>query len=167
VKVDEKHFAVGATCRTHKGSLVSFEKYNGIPVALKESAVAVSRGTKRSAQKEAELFKQLDHQNVIKFYGIEKSRNMLAYKLMEKRVTIDGEVIPVYDVRMLLDEMEDNIPLYITRSGAEGLSCLHYKNIIHRDVKAATSFISGGPDNSEWIIKIGDSGEANNIKVSR
>lgn len=89
---------------------------------------------------------------------------MLAYELMEKRVTIDGEVIPVYDVRMLLDEMEENIPwkarLHIAYSGAKGLSYLLSKNIIHRDVKAANFFLSGGPDNSEWIIKIGDFGEA-------
>ena len=134
VKVDEKHFAVGATCKMYKGSLVSFGKYNDIPIALKESTVAVTRGTKRSIQKEVELFKQLDHQNVIKFYGIEKSRYMLAYELMEKRVIIDGEVIPVYDVRMLLDEMEDNIiwkiRLHIAHSGAKGLSYLHSKNII-------------------------------------
>ena len=51
VKVDEKHFAVGATCKMYKGSLVSFGKYNDIPIALKESAVAVTRGTKRSIQK--------------------------------------------------------------------------------------------------------------------
>lgn len=89
---------------------------------------------------------------------------MLAHELMEKRVTIDGEVIPVYDVRMLLDEMEENIPwkihLHVTYSGAKGLSNLHSKNIIHRDVKAANFFLSGGTDNSEWIIKIGDFGEA-------
>ena len=164
VKVDEKHYAVGATCKMYKGTLVSFGKYSDIPIALKESAVAVTRGTKRSIQKEVELFRQLDHQNVIKLYGIEKSRYMLAYELMEKRVTIDGEVIPVYDVRMLLDEMEENIPwkirLHIAYSGAKGLSYLHSKNIIHRDVKAANFFLSGGPDNSEWIIKIGDFGEA-------
>ena len=73
-------------------------------------------------------------------------------------------MLPVYDIRLLLDEMEDNIPwkirLHIAHSGANGLSYLHSKNIIHRDVKAANFFISGGPDNSEWIIKIGDFGEA-------
>ena len=51
---------------------------------------------------------------------------MLAYELMEKGVTIDREVLPLYDVRMLLDEMEDNIPwkirLHIAHSGANGLS---------------------------------------------
>ena len=60
---------------------------------------------------------------------------MLPYELMEKRVNIDGEVMPVYDVRMLLDEMEENIPwkihLHIAHSGAKGLSYLHSKNIIN------------------------------------
>ena len=52
------------------------------------------------------------------------------------------------------------IRLHIAHTGAEGLAYLHSKGIIHRDVKAANYFISGGPSYSEWIIKIGDFGEA-------
>lgn len=50
---------------------------------------------------------------------------MFVYELMEKSVIIDGEVIFVYDVRMLFDEMEDNIiwkiRFYIVYSGVKGL----------------------------------------------
>ena len=164
VKMDEKHFAVGATCKMYKGSLASFGKFGDIPIALKESIVPVTRRVKRSIEKEVGLFKHLDHQNVIKFYGIERSKYMLAYELMAKRITIDEEEIPVFVVRMLLDEMEDNISwnirIHIAHSGAEGLAYLHSKNIIHRDVKAANFFNSGGPTNTDWKIKIGDFGEA-------
>lgn len=89
---------------------------------------------------------------------------MFVYELMEKRVIIDGEVIFVYDVRMLLDEMEENIfwkiCFYIIYSGVKGLLKLYFKNIIYRDVKVVNFFFFGGIDNLECIIiKIGDFGE--------
>ena len=164
MRVDEKHFSAGATCKMYKGNLVSFSEFGDVPVAFKESIVPVTRGTKRSISKEVGFFRQLKHQNVIKFFGIEKSRYMLAYEMMGKKVNVDGEELLVHDVRMLLDELEDSLPwnirLHIAHSGAEGLSYLHSKGIIHRDVKAANYFISGVPSNSEWIIKIGDFAEA-------
>lgn len=65
---------------------------------------------------------------------------------------------------MMLDDLEENITwdirLHIGQSGAGGLAYLHSQNIVHRDVKAANLFISGGVSNSEWIVKIGDFGEA-------
>ena len=111
VRVDEKHFAAGATCKMYKGSLVSFGEFGDVPVAFKESIVPVTRGTKRSISKEVGFFRQLQHLNVIKCFGIEKSRYMLAYEMMEKKVNVDdGEEVLVHDVRMLLDELQDSLP---------------------------------------------------------
>ena len=85
VQVEEKHFAVGATCKMYKGSLAPFGNFGNIPIALKQSTVPVTRRPwKRSVEKEVGLFKQLHHENVIKFYGREKTRYMLAYEFMEK-----------------------------------------------------------------------------------
>ena len=68
VQVEEKHFAVGATCKMYKGSLAPFSNLGNIPIALKESTVPVTRRPwKRSVEKEVGLFKQLHHENVIKF----------------------------------------------------------------------------------------------------
>ena len=78
-------------------------------------------------EEDVELFKQLDHQNGMKFNGIERSRYMLACELMKKRTTIDEEEIPVFDVRMLLDEMEDNIPWNIRIHIAHGLDLPKFK----------------------------------------
>ena len=64
MRVDEKHFAAGATCKMYKGNLVSFGEFGDVPVAFKESIVPVTRGTKRSISKEVGLFRQLEHQNV-------------------------------------------------------------------------------------------------------
>ena len=88
MKVDEKHFTVGATCKMHKGSMVSFGKYNDILIALKESAVTIMRGTKCLIQKEVEVLKQLDDQNVIKLCGIEKECYVTS--LSKKCVTEQG-----------------------------------------------------------------------------
>lgn len=148
----------------YKATLVGDGKFADIPMALKELTSPLTRRIKRLIEKEASVLQQLKHDNVMKFYGIEKDRYMTAYELMGKTISVGGEDVTVFDVRMMLDELEENITwdirLHIAQSGAEGLAYLHSQNIVHRDVKAANFFISGGVSNSEWIVKIGDFGEA-------
>lgn len=164
LSIEGKHFAAGATCLMYKATLVGDGKFADIPMALKELTSPLTRRIKRLIEKEASVLQQLKHDNVMKFYGIEKDRYMTAYELMGKTISVGGEDVTVFDVRMMLDELEENITwdirLHIAQSGAEGLAYLHSQNIVHRDVKAANFFISGGVSNSEWIVKIGDFGEA-------
>lgn len=164
LSIEGKHFAAGATCLMYKATLVGDGKFADIPMALKELTSPLTRRIKCLIEKEASVLEQLKHDNVMKFYGIEKDRYMTAYELMGKTISVGGEDVTVFDVRMMLDELEENITwdirLHIAQSGAEGLAYLHSQNIVHRDVKAANFFISGGVSNSEWIVKIGDFGEA-------
>ena len=72
----------------YKATLVGDGKFADIPMALKELTSPLTRRIKRLTEKEALVLQQLKHENVMKFYGIEKDRYMIAYELMGKTISV-------------------------------------------------------------------------------
>lgn len=82
---------------------------------------------------------------------------------MEKRLSVDREDVSINSARQLLDELEHELPwhlrLKIALETAIGVSYLHDTGCIHCDLKSANVFL-GEDEKRDWIIKIGDFGEA-------
>ncbi|KAK2571595.1 ATP-dependent helicase SGS1 [Acropora cervicornis] len=90
---------------------------------------------------------------------------MLVTELLWRKVKLgDGNIEYVHNARQLLDTLEKDIPwthrLDVVHKACAGLQYLHENGIIHCDVKAANIFIGGGTT-SEYVVKIGDFGQAN------
>ena len=155
-------FASGATSRVYKGV---YTDESGIehPVAVKEFVLAMTRRMQKKFDKETKLLQTFNHPNVLSFYGRIDGTSSLVTEFLEKRLSVDGEDIPINNVRQLLDELGDNIAwplrLQIALETAKGVSYLHESECVHCDLKSANVFL-GGHDKGDWIVKIGDFGEA-------
>ena len=84
---------------------------------------------------------------------------------MWKKVRLgNGEIEYVHNARQLLDTLEDDLPwahrLDVVYKSCAGIQCLHENGIVHCDVKAGNIFIRGGSE-SEYVVKVGDFGQAN------
>ena len=162
VSFSNKNFASGATSRVHKG-LYTDESGTKHVVAVKEFVMAMTRRTQKKMDKEGQLLQTLNHPNVLSFYGRIEGTSCLVTEFLEKRLSINGEDVSINSVRQLLDEQENDLPwplrLQIALETARGVSYLHDAECVHCDLKTANVFL-GSDEEREWIIKIGDFGEA-------
>jgi RecQ family ATP-dependent DNA helicase len=117
----------------------------------------------RKVDKEAQFLQTLSHPNVLRFYGRIEGSSKLVTEYLEKNIFVEGKQIAVNNLRQLLDELEDSlgwsVRLQIALESAKGLNYLHDAECFHCDFKAANIFL-GSDENNEWIVKIGDFGEA-------
>ena len=161
--LDDSPFDFGATCRMYKGSL----KRNGVSfdVACKEYLVKMTYKFKRRIEKEVKCLVKLKHPNVLQHFGWDFERSMLVTELLWREVKLgNGNIEYVHNARQLLDTLEKDIPwthrLDVVHKACAGLQYLHENGIIHCDVKAANIFTGGGTT-SEYVVKIGNFGQAN------
>lgn len=162
--LDKMPFDAGATCNMFKGSL----KRNGVSVDVACKAytnVKMSYKYKRRIGKEVKCMMKLKHPNVLQYVGLNFERSMLITEYLCKEVRLgDGTIEYIHNARQLLDTMEDDVPwthrLDIVYKTCAGLQYLHDNGIVHCDVKAANIFIGGGSE-SEFVVKVGDFGQAN------
>lgn len=135
----------------------------GHPVVVKEFVLAMTRHMQKKFDKETKLLQTFNHPNILSFYGRIEGTSSLVTEVLEKRLSADGEDIPINNVRQLLDELGDDLAwplrLQIAFETAEGVSYLHDSECDHCDLKTANVFL-GGDDKRDWMTKIGDFGEA-------
>ena len=138
-------------------------KYKDQNVAVKEIGTSIPLRDQRKMKQEAKTLLQLQHPNIIKFYGILPKRCAIVTEYLEKCVIVDDDEVWVNDVRGLLDCAENNLDwatsLQIARDSGNALQFLHGRGVIHSDVKAGNFFLGGG-SSSEYIVKLGDFGES-------
>ena len=156
------NFASDTTSCVYKG-IYTDESGRKQPVAVKEFVLAMTRRMQRKVDKEAKMLQTLSHPNAVSFYGRIEGTSTLVTEFMEKRMSVNREEISINSVRQLLEELEDEVPwhlrLKIALNTAFGLSYLHDSGCIHCDLKSANIFL-GEDEKRDWIIKIGDFGEA-------
>lgn len=119
---------------------------------------------KRKLFKEIECLKKLRHPNIVSHFGVDFTRSLVITELLEKKMTIDGEVETIHNARELLDlhEMQPLpwiLRLKILKEVCCGLDFLHNNGIIHCDLKAGNIFI-GENGNGGYVAKLGDFGTA-------
>ena len=156
VKIQQE-ISLGQFCGVFKGT------YKEQPVAVEEFLSTIPLRDKRKIKQEAKSLLNLDHSNIIKFFGILSRRCAIVTQLLEKQIVVEDEQIWVNGVRGLLDNVEDNfdwrVRIKIAWNSAKALRYLHTRSIIHADVKAANFFLGGGTS-PEFNVKLGDFGEA-------
>jgi len=124
------------------GSVYSAIDEHGTLIALKEIK-NITCGFR-----EGELMSDLDHENIVKFIGMDSD---------EFKVKIGLELMKARSLRELIKSkgrISSSNAASITKQILEGLTYLHeIKGIVHRDVKSANILI-----NEDGVAKIGDFG---------
>ena len=114
-------------------------------------------------KQEAKSLLNLDHSNIIKFYGILSRHWATVTEFLEKQIVVEDEQICINDVHRLLDNVKDNfdwgVRIKIAWDSAKAFCYFHTRGIIHANVTAAKFFLGGGMS-PEFIVKLSDFGEA-------
>ncbi|KAJ7507505.1 kinase-like domain-containing protein [Mycena galericulata] len=130
-------------------------RYKGKKVALKQLRIYGIPSASKAKEafnafcKEAIVWGQLDHPNVLPFLGVEADTPPTNYYCM---------VLPWMDNGTILDHVERHGVIDIDKrivEIAEGLRYLHSKNVVHGDLRGSNILI--GPD---WEVRLADFGLA-------
>ena len=158
--VEKNPFDCGSTCKIYKGTF--YENGTPVEVACKEFQTRITIRFKKRLEKETKCLVKLNHQNVLRYFGIDFGRSIIVSEYMVKNVFVEDNLEIVHNARQLIDAFENDLPLAvrldILRQTSSGLAYLHEKGIIHCDIKAGNIFIGGSED--YFVAKIGDFGQA-------
>ncbi|KAF4740421.1 Mitogen-activated protein kinase kinase kinase 2 [Perkinsus olseni] len=114
----------------------------------KDSALA------KSLMAEVELLQGLDHPHIVKFYGVE---------LRPHAVCIFLEMMPGGCLQTLLRQLgalDQETARHYTDQVMSGLTYLHSRNIVHRDLKCANVLLS-----LDGTVKVSDFGCSKRVKT--
>lgn len=143
-----KKLGEGAFGEVWRGKLKKILDQKGDPtlVAVKTAKLeAMNKEQIKELMREARLMRNLDHINVVKFYGVAAGQEPL-YVIME---LADGGALD----SALAKEKFPMVKKYeMILQAAQGLAYIHEKGLIHRDVAARNCLMGGGQ------VKIADFG---------
>ena len=155
MKVSSKTLGVGSFARVTKG------EFENRDVAIKIfNFLWEKRNEKRQPEKLEEIFKEyklmtvLEHKNVVQVFGFILYDGCLGLVMEFANGGTLTELIPKSNFRQNV-QLQYQILLDI----AEGLKFIHFKKIMHRDIKPDNILICKESDDS-LIAKITDLGEA-------
>lgn len=128
-------------------------------VAVKAVSMSRISGAEEREKLESEIavMKSLDHKNIVKLYGIERTHSHY-YLIMEQ---CNGGDLMSY-IQSLKSYPDESLTRNYAMQIASGLSYLHCHDIVHRDLKPQNILIS--TTNSEITLKIADFGFARFLK---
>lgn len=122
----------------------------GLEVAIKllDAAGYEDEDLLKRFEREAEAVREIEHQNIARFYGLERDEHNLPFIVME------------YIAGQSLDKLVKNNPdlplsriIYFMAQAARGLEFARRRAVIHRDVKPANLLVM--PDDRLKIIDFG------------
>ncbi|KAF0932172.1 hypothetical protein E2562_008703 [Oryza meyeriana var. granulata] len=135
---------------------LGFNSENGQFCAIKEVKVILddsnSKERLRQLNQEIDMLKQLSHQNIVQYYGSE---------LADEALSIYLEYVSGGSIHKLLREygpFKEPVIRNYTRQILSGLSYLHGRNTVHRDIKGANILV--GPNGE---VKLADFGMAKHV----
>jgi serine/threonine protein kinase len=146
----------GSFARVHGG------KWNNESVAIKQYKISKGVAAYRNlVVKEASVLLRLSHPNVVKCLAICPEEVSLVLELLCKEVQVDGERASYHNLREVIDDLQESIPLDLKIDALQqisrGIQYLHSNGIIHCDVKSANILVGG--QNDGWQFKLTDFGE--------
>ena len=130
-----------------------FDENNKLTMVVKKISLK-NKTTHQISQikKEIKILKKLSHKNIILYFG---------YEITEKNLLLYLEYAGLKSIDIMLKEygtFKDSVIKNYTKQILNGLTYLHFKGIIHRDLKGGNVLV-----NNEGIVKLGDFGCAKNI----
>ena len=155
--------------RWHKGALIGKGASGAVYEAIEETTGALfcvkeveftedfadnpaDRQRFEALRAEVALLQELKHENVVRFMGIDKV-GFCMYIMME--LVTGGNI---QEIVKQFGALSDDIACKYTRQIVEGLTYMHEKNIIHRDIKGANILVS-----VDGVVKLADFGTAKRI----
>ncbi|MCD7466579.1 hypothetical protein HAX54_003414 [Datura stramonium] len=105
-------------------------------------------------EQEIELLSQFEHENIVRYYGTDKSDSKL-YIFLE--LVTQGSLLKLYQKYHLRDSQ---VSAY-TRQILHGLKYLHDQNVVHRDIKCANILVD-----ANGSVKLADFGLAKATKFN-
>ncbi|KAL9977373.1 hypothetical protein ACROYT_G014765 [Oculina patagonica] len=163
LNLEKIFFDKGSTSRLYRGTFTDLSGQCKT-VCAKEFLVSLRGPYKSKVKKEVEKIATLKHPNILINYGIDFDRSILVTEYMEKIIQYDDSEECIHNTRELLDIKTEGVPwslrIRIAVQAAEGLRYLHSQGIIHADIKAGNVFLSGGRDEENWLVKLGDFGKS-------
>ena len=112
------------------------------------------------------IFKQLTHENVVRFIGVVCDNANNFYELTEI-CDIDLEKFRAQDSPENSVFFPISTYSKILQDTCRGMAYIHSQNVVHRDLKADNVLLKRTSDNSSFIAKVADFGLAKNVGCRR
>lgn len=158
----ERPIGQGAFGSVYKARLKSRNK----EVALKiyHLDIVNSNSSKRLLQNVVKELTSLDHENIIKCFGLCLEKMGIVLELAEKTIMLDSQPVTVHSLRQLINVVGDDgeIPDWLILDAmfqiTKGLEYLHNSKVNHGDLKSANVLVSGKVD-TEYSFILADFGQ--------
>lgn len=140
------------------GSVYEGISEDGFFFAVKEVSLLdqgeLGRQSISQLQQEIALLSQFEHENILRYYGTEKTESTLYIFL---QLVTKGSLLSLYQKYHLQDSQ---VSAY-TRQILHGLKYLHTRNVVHRDIKCANILVD-----ANGSVKLADFGLAKAVRLN-